>query len=318
MLTVNKSSFLANKENKQHFITMLGNILEKAGCDVTHAKGDADLLIVQTTIAAAKSQNVTVVADDTDVLVLLCHHVDPKNTYDIWLQPEPKKNTKSERSWNIAKTKEALGHKLCKNLLFLHAIQGCDTTSQPYGIGKAVCIKKKLHEEKCCDVFVQEQSSKSEVISAGERALVLLYGGGPSDTLDKLRYRRFSEKVQKTSTFVQLKSLPPTSGSAKYHSLRAYYQVQVWLGNDALLPVDWGWKNEHARLLPIASEAKAAPSTLLQMIRCNCKTDCSTARCTCKKHNLECSSACGECRGSGCANSSPIDDEDSGSDNDES
>ena len=31
-------------------------------------------------------------------------------------------------------------------------------------------------------------------------------------------------------------------------------------------------------------------------------TDCSTLRCTCKKHNIECSPACGNCRGSGCTN----------------
>ena len=31
-------------------------------------------------------------------------------------------------------------------------------------------------------------------------------------------------------------------------------------------------------------------------------TECSTLRCTCKMHNIECSPACGNCRGSGCTN----------------
>jgi hypothetical protein len=43
------------------------------------------------------------------------------------------------------------------------------------------------------------------------------------------------------------------------------------------------------------------------MIRCNCKTDCKTMRCTCKKHGLDCSPACGICKGQTCLNSSPPD-----------
>ena len=43
-----------------------------------------------------------------------------------------------------------------------------------------------------------------------------------------------------------------------------------------------------------------APQELLKMIRCNCTTDCSSARCSCQKHGLPCTQACGQCRGSGC------------------
>ena len=45
-----------------------------------------------------------------------------------------------------------------------------------------------------------------------------------------------------------------------------------------------------------------APENLLRVIRCNCMPDCSTLRCACKKHNIECSPACENCRGSGCTN----------------
>ncbi|GFR94039.1 hypothetical protein ElyMa_000908700 [Elysia marginata] len=39
------------------------------------------------------------------------------------------------------------------------------------------------------------------------------------------------------------------------------------------------------------------------MIRCNCKSDCRSKRCTCRKHGLECSLACAECKGIRCLNS---------------
>lgn len=57
---------------------MLGERLEATGCDVVHAKGDADLLIVQTAVESATRCDSILVGDDTDMLVLLCHH--GKNT----------------------------------------------------------------------------------------------------------------------------------------------------------------------------------------------------------------------------------------------
>ena len=49
-----------------------------------------------------------------------------------------------------------------------------------------------------------------------------------------------------------------------------------------------------------------------QMIRCNCSSDCASARCTCGKHGLECSPACGQGRGTACTNSPiQIDQDDS-------
>ena len=76
-----KTDFLANKENKQRFIDLLSDKLECHGCQTDHAKSDADLLIVQTAIAAAASQpnkTTVVVTEDTDILVLLCFHTETR------------------------------------------------------------------------------------------------------------------------------------------------------------------------------------------------------------------------------------------------
>ncbi|KAK6181967.1 hypothetical protein SNE40_009742 [Patella caerulea] len=69
--------------------------------------------------------------------------------------------------------------------------------------------------------------------------------------------------------------------------------------SDNLDPEEWGWLlvgNRTTDLPPV-------PEDLLRVIRCNCKTDCDTRRCTCRKHGLDCSAACGECRGVSCTNS---------------
>ena len=75
-------------------------------------------------------------------------------------------------------------------------------------------------------------------------------------------------------------------------------------------PLEWGWKKVEGKLMPVLNDLLPAPDELLKIIRCNCHTDCSSMRCTCKKHNVKCSSACGNCRGLGCTNSDNLEDED--------
>lgn len=89
--------------------------------------------------------------------------------------------------------------------------------------------------------------------------------------------------------------------------MRVYYQTQVWIGKgDKLNPEHWGWHIEDNKLLPIRTTLPPAPERLLRIIRCNCKFNCDTKRCSCRKHGIDCSSACGECRGISCSNSSNI------------
>ena len=46
-LTMTKNEFLMNNINKQRFVTMLGEALEKKNCKSYYSSEDADLLIVQ-------------------------------------------------------------------------------------------------------------------------------------------------------------------------------------------------------------------------------------------------------------------------------
>ena len=70
-----KESFLRNTENKQNFLLLLGEFLMSRGISVVHARDDADCLIVQTVIASAISHTTVVIGEDTDLLILLCYHV---------------------------------------------------------------------------------------------------------------------------------------------------------------------------------------------------------------------------------------------------
>lgn len=194
-----------------------------------------------------------------------------------------------------------LGSTVCSSILFLHAVLGCDTTSRLYGIGKnkaVVKVKNDVFFARQAEVFVDSRSSPENVIEAGNHALVSLYNGAEDETLNSLRLRMFYEKTARSTAALEPRTLPPTSGAAKYHSLRVYQQVQVWLGNgDQKPPEQWGWKVSDGRLVPILTDNPPAPQHLLEVIRCSCKTGCYTMRRTCKKNGLDCSMACSECRG---------------------
>ena len=69
-----------------------------------------------------------------------------------------------------------------------------------------------------------------KLFNADENALVIIYGGSNSDSLDKLRYKWFIEKVTKSTSHIESHSLPPTAAAAKYHSLSVFYQIIDWKG----------------------------------------------------------------------------------------
>lgn len=84
---------------------------------------------------------------------------------------------------------------------------------------------------------------------SGNLAFVLLDNGNETDNLDDLRYHKFLEKTASQTAAVEPQSLPPTSTDAKYHSLRVYQQIQVWLGHEQdVPPQEWGWKVVDGRM----------------------------------------------------------------------
>lgn len=229
----------------------------------------------------------------------------------LYFAPEAKRNSKKPRIWHINQAIVGLGPQLCKVLPFLHALLGCDTTSRLFGIGKGVGLKllsnKSFYSQ--AEIFMKAGATAADVTAAGEIAMCRIYGHSEND-LNALRYHRFCEKVAKSTKHVELQSLPPTSSSAKYHSLRVYHQIQMWLGDMELDPSQWGWKVKKDGLIPIESDMPAAPKYLLETIACNCKSDCVTSRCTCKKNGLKCSVASGVCKGISCRNVEEFEGED--------
>jgi hypothetical protein len=141
---------------------------------------------------------------------------------------------------------------------------------------------------------------------------VYLYNDKQDSGIDNMRHNKFCEKVAKTTSFVQPCNLPPTAAATNYHSLRVYYQVQIWKGEYHHSAIDWGWKITDNEMISVMTDMPPAPHKLLKIVRCNCKTVCSTTRCSCKKQKFTCTTGCGNCNGISCLNAigESIDEED--------
>lgn len=295
-LTMKKKAFLANPRNKQKFLYFIGSELEKAGVDLHHSADDADYDIVSTACTIAKRTSVAVVGDDTDLLVLLLHHLSPRH-HVVFLQT-------TSKVINIRILQDHLPSSLTASLLFLHAITGCDTTSRPYSIGKVKAMAKCHLLKDHARVFMKPNQSHDEINKHGQASLEILYSCKPGNSLDFERAAMFSRKVASRSVYLPPESLPPTCDAARYHSYRVYHQVQTWLGN-ILDPTKWGWllhKGQNMKLKPVSMRRDAAPASLLKLVKCNCHGRCDKNTCSCRKNGLSCTLACGYCKGITCTN----------------
>ena len=132
-MPTDRNNFLTIYGNKGSFVKSLAIELRKIGFQVFECPSDADTTIVKVAIDIAKSKNVTVYSDDTDVLCLLAHHcfhLPALKSIYLSNMTRRKNQNQARNCYSISeivsldKLKTALPY-----LLFAHAFTGCDTTS---------------------------------------------------------------------------------------------------------------------------------------------------------------------------------------------
>ena len=301
-----KEDFLSNVENKQSLINLISQRMKDRGCHVIQSKGDADVEIVKAAVSMSSNKSTSVIGEDTDLLVLLLHHASTSNDNKLYFYSD---KGSPATVYDIKVMKKLLGYDVCSSLLFLHAFTGCDTTSAVFGIGKKSALHKVLKGDSvlksCAKIFSTPKKNIAEIEEAGCKAMVALFGGKPADNLSAMRYSSLCQKVGSAKSFVTPERLPPTSSATKYHVIRTYLQVMLWMDNgEAMDTTEWGWELQNNSLVPVMMDTSPAPETLLKIIHCNCSGGCSTFRCTCKKHGLICSRVCGPCQEGHCDNMS--------------
>ena len=260
----NQQLFLANEKNNVQFINLLSHYLRLDGHAMIQSKGDADSQIVSAAIAlASDGKHTAVIADDTDILVLLlCHW----NAFmaDIHLWSERKKAHKI--LLKLVDIREAAKHSVqtvLPHILPTHAWGGCDTTSAVFGHGKCRIVKLAQQSQEVrqwCAVFAQEDTTRGAVGEPGERIFISMYGGKPDDSLTKLRHARYREIAATNSSVLRQERLPPTERAAFQHSLRVHLQVMIWKSLNVvhMEPCSWMVRGEW-QIVPCHDRHGACP-----------------------------------------------------------
>lgn len=142
----------------------------------------------------------------------------------------PGKAAKADKISKISDIQDKLGH-LTKQILFLHATSGCDTTSFLFNKSKNISLSLLQKDNDLCqnvEVFLNNKAEKDDLFQSGLNYILKLYRC-PRHIKDihHLRYtlyNRIASRQGLKSTF-NLATLPPTEDSVQQHLLRTYFQV---------------------------------------------------------------------------------------------
>ena len=110
-----------------------------------------------------------------------------------------------------------------------HAITGCDTTSQFYGVRKASAWKVFEDAPDLLEHLGEESQISADVLAKAEAFVCKLYDPGTQEVeINKEREAAFRKSKK------DLDTLPPTQDALILHRKRANYQTMLW--NKALEP----------------------------------------------------------------------------------
>ncbi|KAK7113984.1 hypothetical protein V1264_000124 [Littorina saxatilis] len=126
-----------------------------------------------------------------------------------------------------------------------------------------------------------------------ERFVVLLYDK-TSNCVDVNNAR----KHLFTKTGRQIDHIPPSKEALIQHCKRAVYQgAHIWSQASNPTPPlpdpsDWEWQFVKGNWHPLWTTLPQASETCQELLKCGCKTGCSSKRCKCFKTGLKCTALC--------------------------
>ena len=219
-LSGKKEEFLSRDTNKQTLIQKISDQLRERDCIVVNAHGDADVDIVNTVVETSLQHTTTLIGEDTDLLVLLLYYPQGE-IMNLYFRSDKPKADGTIEVYHINRIQEVLGHEMCSQLMFIHAMTGSDTTSRIFGVGKKTAFQYLAKGDPClryCVIAFTIPNQTTEVIdNLGCKAMAVLFGGKGTDSLATMRYNIFSKKVVSVSSFVSPERLPPTESATKLH-----------------------------------------------------------------------------------------------------
>ena len=247
---------------------------------------EADTRIILHAISS-QQKCIVVSSRDTDVLVLLASHFDRINCTELWMKAGTNKKPKYIPVHDIV---SSLPQDILKSLIPFHTLTGCDTTSFIAQHSKMTAWNTLISHPQLIENLGEDSFEESDYKKI-EKFFCLLYGMPDEDSIDKVRLKLFLKKKNPDA-------LPPTRDALYLHIKRAHYQSLIWKKAYCPRPIlpdpiNYGWEETNVGLKPTLMTKDGLPESVLKFTSCNCKTNCKTKSCGCKKVNLKCTLYCG-------------------------
>ena len=261
-------------------------------------------------VAGSGCGSIKVISDDTDVFVLILYFYNKEGlTCNVSMESPIANRSVIDIKATALQHKELTSQPPASN-----ALTGCDMVSFIFSIGKVTALKAlrsgcqlKSLGEKDADIDV--------VVSEATAFVAACYGSKEKGNMSAVHHDVWTSKLTKPNitSAPKLKCLPPTQEAFIEHVRRSHYQTAVWkaaLSTDPpkLDPLEHGWSldetNHCLHPVTIPAGVSAAPSEVLQIIKCGCSTGkpCSTGRCGCVAAQMSCSIFCSCSAQSECCN----------------
>lgn len=279
--------------------------------DMENTQEEVDTIILHQ-LSVVNPHSAIVIADDTDIFVLLVHFYFHGKIPEVYMVSPVHGRAAVDIMAVVEKHSSVVPDLLCA-----HGLTGCDTVGTYHGLGKGVALKV-IRTGKYPLMFLGEVDKSLTDISPECTAFILAcYNQSACCSLTEARHKIWSSKVSRsTASAPKLKTLPPTNEAFLENVVRAHIQVAIWKNAlratpPALDPTNWGWTKENGpgSLEPntVPKSVQLGPECLLKLIKCTCRADtpCSTRRCGCRNTGMVCSVFC-SCRGDECWNSASL------------
>lgn len=187
-------------------------------------EADTRLLLHTAHVSRSGFQTAIVVADDTDVLMMLIAF-----QKEIRIPIYFKCGTKARVKYiEIQKIVNALGEHVSEAILGMHSFTGCDSVSTFAGRGKLSSLKLLKNNFQVQDTFCElgkQWTVTPALFSKLEAFVCQLYSAKTTTTdVNELRYCIFASKKGQ----IEPHQLPPCGNALQKHICRANYQAAIW------------------------------------------------------------------------------------------
>ena len=238
----------------------------------------------------------SVMADDTDVYILLLHYYNQKELSIPMFMESP---VQGKQTTDIRETAKEHANILPK-LLAAHGLSGCDTVAPCYGIGKMKIPKTLKQGNHSLSCLGASNANWPDVVKQATSFILACYGVPKLDSMTQARANLWKTRVGRgSSTIPKLCSLPPTDPAFMENLKRAHFQICIWkhalnLNVLDLDPVQYEWTKDIAAKSLVAvhvpPNTDLALNYIQELIKCSCSSDppCVSANCGCRKAWMPC------------------------------